>query len=240
MALAPSNSMNVVSATGMYKLLARTTVNGTLQFTSQSQDDDLIDWTINPLIDSPTVHGAFPHLAQLPRSTAEAEAQGINALINLSSRAFRHGTLTVRYRYNERDVQTPMFDATEYVRFDAVPEEIEEGLSPNSTRRARSSTPIRLRAGRAGARCASATGTRGSSAMAAGSATSARTSSAQRSTPSRAGPHASRQLRHRWRRGEGFVETGIDYEAGPGGTQPTLRYYDESDRDRRRFAPARG
>ena len=37
-----------------------------------------------------------------------------------------------------------------------------------------------------------------------------------------------------WRRGEGFVETGTDYEEGPGGTQPTLRYYDESDRDRRR------
>jgi hypothetical protein len=37
-----------------------------------------------------------------------------------------------------------------------------------------------------------------------------------------------------WRRGSGFVETGIDYEQGPGGTQPTLRYYDEADRDRTR------
>ena len=34
------------------------------------------------------------------------------------------------------------------------------------------------------------------------------------------------------RRGSGFVETGVDYEEGPGGTQPTLRYYDEADRDR--------
>jgi hypothetical protein len=37
-----------------------------------------------------------------------------------------------------------------------------------------------------------------------------------------------------WRRGEGFVETGVDYDTGPGGTQPTLRYYDESDRNRKR------
>jgi hypothetical protein len=44
----------------------------------------------------------------------------------------------------------------------------------------------------------------------------------------RAGFDASR------RRGEGFVEAGIDYEEGPGGTQPTLRYYDEADRDRTR------
>ena len=36
----------------------------------------------------------------------------------------------MRYRYNKRDIQTPIFDATEYVRFDAVPEEIEQGLSP--------------------------------------------------------------------------------------------------------------
>ena len=33
-------------------------------------------------------------------------------------------------RYNKRDVQTPVFDATEYVRLDAVPEEIEHGFTP--------------------------------------------------------------------------------------------------------------
>ena len=35
------------------------------------------------------------------------------------------------------------------------------------------------------------------------------------------------------RRGDGFVESGVDYE-GVGGTQEGLRYYDEADRDRRR------
>ena len=57
-------------------------------------------------------------------STAEAEVKGVNALLNFNSRPFRNLSFNARYRYNERDVQTPSFDATEYVRFDAVPEEI--------------------------------------------------------------------------------------------------------------------
>ena len=124
MSLAPSNSMNVVSVMGLYKMPRRTTVNGTLQFTNQRQDEALIPWTINPVIANPTVYAAFPHLASLPRSTAEAEVKGVNALINLNSRPFRRVSFAVRYRYNDRDNQTPSFDATEYVRFDAVPEEI--------------------------------------------------------------------------------------------------------------------
>jgi MtrB/PioB family decaheme-associated outer membrane protein len=235
MALAPSNSMNVVSATAMYKLQSRTTLNGTLQFTSQTQNDDLIDWTINPLIDSPTVNAAFPHLAALPRPTAEAEAQGINALINLSSRPFRRGTFTVRYRYNERDVKTPIFDATEYVRFDAVPEEIEEGLSPqfDTSRHLFDAnvalTPVRwgtLRLGY-GYEAVDRHG-RGFSEV------------GENIFRATFDTYTSQYVTFRasydmgWRRGEGFVETGIDYEAGPGGTQPTLRYYDESDRNRKR------
>jgi hypothetical protein len=237
MALAPSNSMNVFSATGMYKLFARTTLNGTLQFTSQNQDDDLIDWTINPLIDSPTVHAAFPHLAQLPRATAEAEAQGINALINLSSRAFRYGTLTVRYRYNKRDVQTPTFDATEYVRFDAVPEEVEEGLSPqfDTSRQIFDANfallplrwgTLRLGYGHEGVERRG----RGFSDVGENILRATFDTFTSQFLTLRASYDMG------WRRGEGFVETGTDYEEGPGGTQPTLRYYDESDRNRKRFS----
>ena len=36
------------------------------------------------------------------------------------------------------------------------------------------------------------------------------------------------------RRGDGFILSGVDYEEGPAGTQPGLRYYDEADRDRTR------
>lgn len=130
MALAPSNSRNVMSATGLYKLARRTTLNGTLQLSSQNQNASLIPWTINPVINNtPSVIAAFPHLAQLPRSTAEASAKGVNALVDLSARPYRRVSFAVRYRYNKRDVQTPLFDATAYVRFDAVPVEIEEGYS---------------------------------------------------------------------------------------------------------------
>ena len=121
--------MNVVSAMGLYKMARRTTINGTLQFTGQSQNEALIPWTINPVIANPTVYAAFPGLAALPRSTAEAEVKGVNALVNLNSRPFRRVSFNVRYLYNDRDNQTPQFDAREYVRFDAVPEEIEAGLS---------------------------------------------------------------------------------------------------------------
>jgi hypothetical protein len=50
MALPPSNNMNVVSAMGLYKMARRTTINGTLQFTNQNQNEALIPWTINPVI----------------------------------------------------------------------------------------------------------------------------------------------------------------------------------------------
>jgi len=42
---------------------------------------------------------------------------------NVSTRAIKHLTLTGRYRHNSRTDFTHEFDAVEYVRFDAVPEE---------------------------------------------------------------------------------------------------------------------
>ncbi|HEX2462910.1 MAG TPA: MtrB/PioB family outer membrane beta-barrel protein [Vicinamibacterales bacterium] len=233
MALAPNNTMNVISATGLYKLARRSTLNGTLQFTSQKQDEDLIPWTINPVIATAATYVNFPHLAALPRSTAQAEAQGVNALLNFSSRPFRRTNVTVRYRFNERDVQTPAFDATEYVRFDAVPEEIEEGLSHqfDSTRHifdANASFAVAtwaaLRAGY-GHESVERHG-RGFSNTGENIFRVSFDTFANQRVSLRAGFDVSQ------RRGEGFVETGIDYETGPGGTQPTLRYFDEADRDR--------
>jgi MtrB/PioB family decaheme-associated outer membrane protein len=234
-AMAPSNTMNVVSATGLYKLPGRTTLNGTAQFTAQNQDEALIPWTINSVINTPAVFAAFPHLAQLPRATAQAEATGINTLLNLSSRPFRRVSFTVRYRYNDRDVQTPVFDATEYVRFDAVPEEIEEGFSHQFDIARQnfdanlSFTPASwgtLRVGY-GHEAAERHG-RGFSDVGEHIFRVSFDTFSSRYVTVRAGFDAGR------RRGEGFVETGIDYELGPGGTQPTLRYYDEADRDRTR------
>ena len=43
--------------------------------------------------------------------------------MNVSSRAIKNVTLAARYRFNSRSDFTREFDAIEYVRFDAVPEE---------------------------------------------------------------------------------------------------------------------
>jgi len=234
-ALAPSNTMNVVSGTGMYKLARRTTLNGTVQFTSQNQDETLIPWTINSVINTPTVIAAFPHLAQLPRPTAEAEAKGVNALVSLSSRPTRIVNFTVRYRYNERDVQTPPFDATEYVRFDAVPDDIEEGISEQfDTSRRLLDTGVSFTPGGWGTvrvgygHEAVERHGRGFSDVGEHIFRLSYDTFSSRYVTVRAGYDVGR------RRGEGFVETGVDYELGPGGTQPTLRYFDEADRDRTR------
>lgn len=123
MAAPPSNNMNVVSAMGLYKMPGRSTVNTQVSLASMKQNDELIPWTSNQVINSPAVFASFPALARLPRSTAEAEVRGINALFNFTSRPNRFFGLTMRYRYNDHKNNTPHFDAVEYVRLDAVPEE---------------------------------------------------------------------------------------------------------------------
>ncbi len=235
MALAPSNTMNVVSATALYRLPHRSSLNGTLQVTQQSQDEALIPFTINEVIDSPTVLAAFPHLTTLPRPTALAEAKGLNALVNFTTRPWRRVSVTARYRYNDRDVQTPTFDATEYVRFDAVPEEIEEGFSHQfDTTRQNFDANLSFTPGRWGTLRAGygheAVERHGRGFADVGEHIF-RVSFDTISLPNvsvRAALDVGR------RRGDGFVETGVDYEEGPGGIQPTLRYYDEADRNRTR------
>ena len=119
----PDNSMNTVSAAGLLKMPGRSNLNGTVSFTTMNQNDTLIPWTSNNVINSPTVFKTFPGLASLPRSTAEAKVEGVNALLTYTSRPNRFFGLTTRYRYNDRKNLTPTFDAVEYVRMDAVPEE---------------------------------------------------------------------------------------------------------------------
>jgi MtrB/PioB family decaheme-associated outer membrane protein len=226
--------MNVFSGMGLYKMPRRTSVNGTLQFTTQSQNEALIPWTINPVIANPTVYAAFPHLASLPRSTAEAEVKGVNALINLNSRPFRNTGFTVRYRYNDRDNQTPQFDATEYVRFDAVPEEIEEGLSQqyDTTRKTFDANASYSLTGWGAVRVGYGHDAwerrgRGFSNVNDNIVRVSFDTITSQYVTLRAGYEQS------WRRGDGFIESGVDYE-GVGGTQPSLRYFDEADRNRRR------
>jgi MtrB/PioB family decaheme-associated outer membrane protein len=235
MAAWPDNSQQVFGGTAMYKLARRTTINGALQFTRQHQDDALIPWTSNTLIlNTPSVLAAFPHLARLPRATAEAEVQGVNALVNLNARPGRNLGITVRYRFNDRNNETTPFDATEYVRFDAVPEEIEEGVShqfdvQRQTFDANLSYSLSqwgaLRAGYS--RDQYDRHGRGFSEVG--------ENVFRVSYDTFATEYVSLRAAYDYgaRRGSGYIESHVDYE-GPGGTQPGLRYYDEADRNRHR------
>jgi len=241
MSVAPDNSMHVVSATALYKVWRRTSINGTAQFTTQNQNDRLIPWTSNSVINSPLVIAAFPGLAQLPRETAEAKATGVNTLLNFNTRPSNLVNVSVRYRYNKRDVQTPIFDATEYVRFDAVPEEVEEGHSPQFDNSRHlfdanvSFTPTNLGTVRVGyGHEAIERHGRGFADVGEHIFRVSWDTYSSELVSIRASFDAGR------RRGSGFVEAAEGNDdlgvgaTGPGGTQPTLRYYDEADRNRTR------
>jgi MtrB/PioB family decaheme-associated outer membrane protein len=119
----PDNSMTVVSFMGLYKFTRTTTVNGTVQISDQSNDDDLIPWTTNSQINQPSVWALFPHLSELPRPTAEAKVRGVNALLNFTSRPYRNVGFNAKYRHNTHSNISRPFPYDENVRFDAVPEE---------------------------------------------------------------------------------------------------------------------
>ncbi|MCC6991304.1 MAG: MtrB/PioB family outer membrane beta-barrel protein, partial [Acidobacteria bacterium] len=85
-ALWPSNTLNSFGATGMYKALPKTTINGNVQLTYMRQNESLLPWSLNSSINNPAVLGAFPGLRTLPRTSAEASVNSLNALVNATSR----------------------------------------------------------------------------------------------------------------------------------------------------------
>jgi hypothetical protein len=133
LAASPSNSVSTVTALGMVKLPHHSTVSATFANTSFKQDDALIPWTINPVIANTTVYtkalggtnnpDPFPGLAALPRDTAQARVEYTLAAFTFTTRPVKDFSFTAKYRYSNRQDWTPSFDATQYVRFDAVPEE---------------------------------------------------------------------------------------------------------------------
>lgn len=233
MAMPPSNSMNMVHTVGVYKLAARTTVSGSIAFSAMNQNEALIPWTINPVIANAGVYQSFPGLATLPRATAEAKVHGLNGTFNLTSRPNNVFGLNMRYRVNDHRNLTPAFDAREYVRFDAVPEEVENGISQNfnvrqntfdltGTFKVAKYTAINLgyvfddyeRTGRSFSDMRDYT---------------LRTSV---DTLGNRWVTVRASFDHTTRIGSGFSEASIE----EGGLQPGLRFFDESDRDRDRGA----
>jgi MtrB/PioB family decaheme-associated outer membrane protein len=123
MSLPPSNSLETITGLGLFKFNKTTNLNYALTYTQMNQNDALIPWTINPVIANTNVYKTFPGLATLPRGTAEAKVDQTNALLNFTARPNRIVSFNAKYRYNDHVNKTPTFDAREYVRFDAVPEE---------------------------------------------------------------------------------------------------------------------
>jgi MtrB/PioB family decaheme-associated outer membrane protein len=241
MALWPSNVLNSAGATGMLKVLPRTTLNGNVTLTYMRQNESLLPWTLNTSINNDLVFDTFHALEQLPRASAEASVNAVNAQFTVNSRATPYLTLTARYRYNDHNNNTPHFDGREYVRFDAVPEELAddpltphvEGLSEYfqiTRRNFDGSGTFRLRdygslkVGYANEQYEREG--RGFSDVSENIFRLAYDASLFERASVRVMFDSGR------RRGDGFIISGVDYESGPAGTQPGLRYYDEADRDR--------
>ena len=244
-ALWPSNTLNSFGLTGMYKALPKTTVNGNVQLTYLRQNEALLPWSLNTSVNNPAVLAAFPGLRALPRSSAEASVNSLNALVNATSRPTRYLTLQARYRYNKHDNTTPHFNGSEYVRFDSVPEEFvddpatthiegyseyfqitRKNLDTNATFGLHEYGSIRVgyaneQFDREG---------RGFSQVNEDTLRVAYDATLFQMVTVRAMFDNSR------RRGDGYILSGIDYEAGPAGTQPGLRYFDEADRNRAKGA----
>ncbi len=121
MALAPSNHAHGVNGLGLIKLPSRSSLSAGFGVVGMRQDAALIPWTINPVIADPRVYRLFPGLSKLDRTTADADVRLWNANVNFYTHPSRYFGLTAKYRHFNRDDRTPIFDATQYVRFDAVP-----------------------------------------------------------------------------------------------------------------------
>ena len=122
-ALWPSNNLNSVGATGMYKIAPRTTINGNLKLHLHAAE------RVAAAVDAQLLDQQRPRAGRVPGPAQPAAVVGRGGrqqhqrLVNLNSRALNFVTIQARYRYNDHDNNTPHFDGREYVRFDAVPEE---------------------------------------------------------------------------------------------------------------------
>ena len=244
-ALWPGNTLNSFGLTGLLKAIPKTTLNGNLQLTYMRQNESLLPWSVNSVINQPAVIDAYPGLRTLPRTNADAAVNGLNALVNVTSRPTKYLTLQGRYRYNQHDNNTPHFDGRTYVTFDGAVRTITDNplthhvegwseyfhitrknLDANATFRLLDYGSVRVgyaneKFDREG---------RGFSEVSEDTLRLAYDAQLLERLSVRASLDAGR------RRGDGFILSGLDYEVSVGATQPGLRYFDEADRDRTRGA----
>lgn len=109
-ALAPDNFFHQATLAGGYNLLPSTRVTLDVALGRMRQDENFLSYTVNPALAVST---------PLPRSSLDGEIDTTYVNLGIVSRPIRRLTLRARYRYDDRDNDTPR-DTYIYVRGDAA------------------------------------------------------------------------------------------------------------------------
>jgi MtrB/PioB family decaheme-associated outer membrane protein len=108
MALAPSNQMHTVGATGSMAMPHRSRLTATVAFGANTQNAEILPHTINSAL--------VP--VELPRERTDARIRIGVANVSFTSRPWRAVNLTGRYRLHDRRNTTPHFEVVDRVRMD--------------------------------------------------------------------------------------------------------------------------
>lgn len=98
MALPPDNQAHSFALSGGYTVSPRTRVTGSLGYGIMLQDEEFLPYTINPAIAVGT---------PLPRDSLDGEVNTMRADIGISTRPTGAVDLSARYRFNDRQNDTP-------------------------------------------------------------------------------------------------------------------------------------
>lgn len=98
MQLAPDNKAHIFRLDGGYNITDRTRVTGNLAYSRYLQNESFLAYTANPLL---TVTQG------LPLNSLNGEINNTLANIEITSRPTNQWDLRAKYRYNDRDNQTP-------------------------------------------------------------------------------------------------------------------------------------
>jgi MtrB/PioB family decaheme-associated outer membrane protein len=94
----PDNEFTQVSLSGSYRADAlRSVIAFTAAAGQGEQDENLLPYTINPLLSA----------GSLPRATLDGKIDTMNYALTLTSRPFPKARIRLSYRYDERDNNTP-------------------------------------------------------------------------------------------------------------------------------------
>jgi len=98
LALPPDNQAHRISLSGGYSLTDTTRLTGVFSYARMTQDEDFLPYTINPDLSVPVA---------LPRKSLDGEVNNILANVAVTARPMPKLELAARYRYNDRDNDTP-------------------------------------------------------------------------------------------------------------------------------------